>query len=203
MRHGRVRDDVAELGLDHPGDLRVRVRSQLEVVLGSPQVGVAHVRRQVGQHHRQAAVVSGPATQVLHGEPVTQRMDVRAARGEMRNVRIGEVAAQPVVDRGLVGRLGRIAGVEQMVSGLWIGVRGHDICLQRVGEAPGEGHDPVLTVLAVAHLERGALLVEITQLQVERFGETQPGGVEDPEQHRVNQRPVGHLRQRLGIDRVK
>ena len=40
-------------------------------------------------------------------------------------------------------------------------------------------------------------------MQVERFGEAQPGGVEDPEQHRVDQRPVRHLRQRLGVDRVK
>ena len=65
------------------------------------------------------------------------------------------------------------------------------------------GTMPVLAVLAVAHLERGAGRVDVAQLQVERFGEAQPGGVEDPEQHRVDQRPVGHLRQRLGIDRVE
>ena len=159
-RRGRVRDDVPEPGLGHRGDLWVGVRGQPEVVLGAAQVGVAHVRGQVGQHHRQVAAVGCPAAQVLHGEPVTQRMDVRAARGEMGNVRIGEVAAQPVVDRGLVGRSGRVAGVEQMVGGFRVGVRGRDIGLQRVGEAPGDGHDAVLAVLAVAHLERGAGRVE-------------------------------------------
>ena len=129
-------------------------------------------------------------------------MDVRAAR-EMGNVRVGEVPAQAVVDRGLVGRCGRVAGVEQMVGRFGVGVRGRDIRLQRVGEAPGDGHDAVLAVLAVAHLERRAGRVDVAQLQVERFGDAQPGRVEDPEQHRVNQRPVRHLRQRLGIDRVK
>ena len=90
-------------------------------------------------------------------------MDVRATR-EMRNVRISEVATQPVVDRGFVDRCERVAGVEQMVGGFGVGVRGRDICLQRVGEAPGDGHDPVLTVLAVADLERRAGRVEIAQL---------------------------------------
>ena len=96
-------------------------------------------------------------------------MDVRAARREMGNVRIGEVAAQPVVDRGLVSRSGRVAGVEQMIGGLRVGVRGRDICLQRVGETPGDGHDAVLAVLAVAHLDRRALRVDVTELQVQRF----------------------------------
>ena len=98
--------------------------------------------------------------------------------GRNGNVRVGEVAPQPVVDRGLVGRCGRVAGVEQMVSGFWMGVRGRDVARQRVGEAPGDGHDAVLVVLAVAYLERGAGRVDVAQLQVERFGEAQPGGVD-------------------------
>ena len=96
-------------------------------------------------------------------------MDVRAARRKMGNVRIGEVAAEPVVDRGLVGRCGRIAGVEQMVGRFRVGVRGRDVALQGGGEASGDGHDAVLVVLAVAHLERGAGRIEVAQLQVERF----------------------------------
>ena len=81
----------------------MRVGGQLEVVLGSAQVGVAHVRGQVGQHHRQVRAVGRPPAQVRDGEAVAQRMDVRAA-GEMRDVRVGEVTAEPVVNRGLVGR---------------------------------------------------------------------------------------------------
>jgi hypothetical protein len=94
-------------------------------------------------------------------------MDVRAAR-EVGDVSVGEVPEQPVVDRGLVGRFGRVAGVEQAVGGFRVVVRGRDIALGG-GEAPGDGHDAVLAVLAVAHLDRGARRIEVAQFQVERF----------------------------------
>lgn len=104
---------------------------------------MAHVGGQVGQRQRQVGAVGCPAAQVLHGEAVTQRVDVRAARREMGDVRVGEVAAEPVVDRGFVGRCGRVAGVEQVLGRSRVGVRGRDVALQGGGEACGE--DPPLS----------------------------------------------------------
>src|SRR5450755_481282 len=66
--------------------------------------------------------------------------------------------------RGLVGRVGRVAGVEQLVRGFRVGVRSRDVALERGGEARGDGHDAALAVLAVAHLDRGARRIEIAQL---------------------------------------
>ncbi len=87
-------------------------------------------------------------------------MDVRASR-EMRDVRVGEVTAEPVVNRGLVGRCGGVAGVEQLVGRLGVGVGGRDIALQGGGQTPGDGHEAVLMVLPVAHLDGRAGRVEI------------------------------------------
>ena len=185
----RVRYEVAEPGCDHGGDLGVRIGGQLKVVLGSAQVSVAHVGRQVRQHDHQVRAAGGPAAQVRHGEAVPQRMDVRAA-GEMRDVGVGEVTAESVVNRRLVGGPGGVAGVEQLVAGFGAGVGGRDIAVQRGGQAPGDGHQAVLVVLAVAYLEGRAGRVEVAQFQAECFGQPQASAVEHPEQHRVGQCPV-------------
>ena len=80
--------------------------------------------------------------------------------------------------------------MEQLVTGFGAGVGGRDIAFQRGGQAPGDGHQAVLVVLPVAYLEGRPGRVEIAQFQAERFGQPQPGAVEHPEQHRVDQRPV-------------
>src|ERR1700736_4815828 len=70
------------------------------------------------------------------------------------------------------------------------GVRGGDVAFQRGGQAPGDGHQAVLVVFAVAYLEGRAGRVEVAQFQAECFGQPQASAVEHPEQHRVDRRPV-------------
>src|SRR5246127_3966638 len=82
-------------------------------------------------------------------KPLPQRMDVRAA-GEMRDAGVGEVTAESVVNRRLVRRPGRVAVVEQLAGGFGAGVGGGDVAVQRGGQAPGDGHQAVLVVFAVA-----------------------------------------------------
>src|SRR5689334_759415 len=97
---------------------------------------------------------------VRDGEAVTQRVDVRAS-GEMRDVGVGEVTAEPVVNRGLVGGPGGVAGVEQHVAGFGAGVGGRDITVHGGGQAPGHRQKAVLVVLAVAYLDGRAGRVEV------------------------------------------
>ena len=80
--------------------------------------------------------------------------------------------------------------MEQLVAGLGAGVSGRDITVHGGGQAPGHGQKAVLVVLSVAYLDDRAGRVEVAQFQAECFGQPQPGGVEHPEQHRVDQRPV-------------
>ena len=82
---------------------------------------------------------------------------------------VGEVTAEPVVNRGLVGRGGGVAGVEQLVGGFGVGVGGRDIAFQGGGQTPGDGHEAVLVVLPVAYLDGRVGRVEVAQFQVERF----------------------------------
>lgn len=159
---GGLGDDVAEpdLGLGH--HLGVGVRGQPQVVLGAAKVGVAHVARQVGQHHGQVSAFRGPAPQVGDSESVAQRVRVRAAR-EVGDAGVGQVAAEPQVDGRLVDRPAGRDAVEHVVAGFGGGVRGRDVALQGRGEPAGERHGPALAVLGVADPQGPAAGVRIGQ----------------------------------------
>ncbi len=80
---------------------------------------------------------------------------LRSSR-EMGDVGVGEVTPEPVVNRGLVRRPGRVAGVEQLVAGFGAGMGGGDIGIHGGGQAPGDGQKAVLVVFAVAYLDSRA-----------------------------------------------
>ena len=128
-------DDVAEPGLGPGHHLGVGVSGQPQVVLGAAKIGVAHVARQVGQHHGQVRALRGPAPQVGDREAVAQRVRVRAAR-EVGDAGVGQVAAEPHVYGRLINRPAGRGAVEDVVAGFGGGVRGRDVALQGRGE-PG------------------------------------------------------------------
>ena len=193
-------DDVAEPELGPGHHLGVGVRGQPQVVLGASQVGVPHVARQVGQRHRQVRALLGPAAQVGDGEPVPQRVRVRAA-GEVGDASVRQVAAEPQVDGRLVDRPTGRDAVEHVAAGLGGGMRGRDVAGQGRGEPGGDRDGAALAVLGVADPQRPAAGARIGQGQVKRLGNPQAGAIEHTEQDRVDQGPVRVGGHGLGVDR--
>ncbi len=123
------------------------------------------------------------------------------AAGEVGDAGVGQVAAEPHVYGRLADRTAGRDAVEHVVAGFGGGVRGRDVARQGRGEPAGDRDGPALAVLGVADRQRSAARVRVGQGQAERFGDSQAGAVEHPEQDRVDHGLVGVAGHGLGVDR--